>query len=52
MTGNKNRSSGSRKLQSLQVASTDIGTDNMYPGDRVVSESERSFDDFFAVELP
>jgi len=30
VTGNKNRPSGSRKLQSLQAASTDSETDNMY----------------------
>lgn len=30
VTGNKNRTSGSRKLQSLQAVSTDSEADNMY----------------------
>lgn len=38
VTGNKNRSSGSRKLQSLQVGNTDTTADNMYPREPMATE--------------
>lgn len=46
MTGNKNRPSGSRKLQSLQAASNDSETDNMYGRDGEIAGRKRSFVDY------
>lgn len=46
VTGNKNRPSGSRKLQSLQAASTDSETDNMYGRHGGIAGWKRSFVDY------
>jgi len=52
VTGNKNRPSGSRKLQSLQAASTDSETDNMYGRHGGIAGRKRSFVDYFWTIVP
>lgn len=52
VTGNKNRPSGSRKLQSLQAASTDSETDNMYGRHGGIAGWKRSFVDYSWTIVP
>jgi len=52
VTGNKNRPSGSRKLQSLQAASTDSETDNMYGRHGGIAGRKRSFVDYSWTIVP
>jgi len=52
VTGNKNRPSGSRKLQSLQAASTDSETDNMYGRHGGIAGRKRTFVDYFWTIVP
>ncbi|CAL1689069.1 unnamed protein product [Lasius platythorax] len=52
VTGNKNRPSGSRKLQSLQAASTDSETDNMYGRDGEIAGRKRSYVDYSWTIVP